>query len=534
MALSPNGKIIASGSGGGDNSVRLWDIETSKVISKWTGHINVVCALCWSADGEQVASGSWDGVARVWDVNTGNTILTIKTRHEWLWAVIYSPDSSKLATGGPEELDAVKIWDAKTGELLNILKQNHWVHSLAWTSDGKKLISGSDELIRIFDTATWQQIAILQGHTSFITVISLSWNNRLLASVSWDKTHEQDLSSAALSPDGKVLVTGCQDGNAYTWDAHAILKEAGVEGLLSIGTNIAFQDDSGPGVQHTPRSSLDNKSFLEADATQCPDQFGGDDELPPRFFDGMEADIDSSPMGGAHPHSSVNTLLAHLSLLLHRLRPENGETTDLPHPSRPSAFHPHALLTRLLSLIHHSPPENDAPDDLQQPSMPSRLDPHILLARLSSLFPRSRLTANEEGKMHPTTPLSSRPYALVGRLSSLFRFQPHTTEEIELTSRPHVVEVAAVRDKKPLVVAQGLQFKKAKRAYEQQIQSHGQAQVSSLYTQFAGASTSAIPPALGPGTTTAGAAAAQLQPIPWWSQIVLFLCCASPPYSNAH
>jgi hypothetical protein len=86
----------------------------------------------------------------------------------------------------------------------------------------------------------------------------------------------------------------------------------------------------------------------------------------------------------------------------------------------------------------------------------------------------------------------------------------------------------------PLVVAQGLQFKKAKRAYEQQIQSHGQAQVSSLYTQFAGASTSAIPPALGPGTTTAGAAAAQLQPIPWWSQIVLFLCCASPPYSNAH
>jgi hypothetical protein len=32
--------------------------------------------------------------------------------------------------------------------------------------------------------------------------------------------------------------------------------------------------------------------IFQADATQCPDQFGGDDELPPRFFDGMEADID--------------------------------------------------------------------------------------------------------------------------------------------------------------------------------------------------------------------------------------------------
>jgi hypothetical protein len=156
-------------------------------------------------------------------------------------------------------------------------------------------------------------------------------------------------------------------------------------------------------------------------------------------------------MGGDHPHSSVNAILARLSLLLHRFRPEKCETIDIPQPSRPSTFHPRALLARLLSLIRHSPPENDVPDDLQQPSMPSRLGPHILLARLSSLFPRSRLTTDEEAEPHPTTPLSSRSYALISRLSSLFRSQPHTTEEIELThrpSRPHVVEVAAVRDKK--------------------------------------------------------------------------------------
>jgi hypothetical protein len=157
-------------------------------------------------------------------------------------------------------------------------------------------------------------------------------------------------------------------------------------------------------------------------------------------------------MGGAHLHSSVIALLARLSLLLYRFRPENGETTDRPQPSRPSAFRSHALLARFLSLIHHSPPENDVPDDLQQPSIPLRLNLHILLARLSSLFPRSRLTTDEEAEPHPTTPLSSRPYALISRLSSLFRSQPHTNsnEEIALSqcpSRPRVVEVAAVRDK---------------------------------------------------------------------------------------
>jgi len=273
MALSPNGKTIASG---GDNGkVRLWDVETRKVILKWTGHTEVVYALCWSADGKRVASGSWDGTARVWDVKRGKNVLTIRTEYHWVWAVIYSPDSSKLATGGDEE-DAVKIWDAKTGEHLKTLNHHDYdmVRSLAWTPDGKKLvISGSYGPIRIFDTATWQQIAILEGHTRQVSAISLSQNN-LLASVSLDKTarlwnldanlpvlvgpplqHKKDLRSAALSSDGKVLVTGCGNNNVYTWDVHAILQKASLEDLPP-----PINDS---GIRHTPRSSLNDKSFLE-------------------------------------------------------------------------------------------------------------------------------------------------------------------------------------------------------------------------------------------------------------------------------
>jgi hypothetical protein len=154
-------------------------------------------------------------------------------------------------------------------------------------------------------------------------------------------------------------------------------------------------------------------------------------------------------MGGAHPHSSVNALLVRLSSLLHRFRPDNGESTELPQPSRPLAFHIHALLARLSLLIHLSPPENDAPD-LQQPSTPLRVDPRVLLARLSSFLHRSQLKTDEEAESHSTTPLNSRPDAPITRLSSLFRSHPHTNEEIELAQRPscpRVVDVAAVRDK---------------------------------------------------------------------------------------
>jgi len=198
-----------------------------------------------------MVSGSEDGKIRVWDVESGDTVLgPIMTGHWCVIAVIYSPDTTKIATGG-SPWDALKIWDAKTGNLLSTIKHDPPVCSLAWTSDQKKLITGSDSSIRIFDTATWQQIAILEGHKGPVYSLSLFRNDRLLASGSEDKTarlwdldtnlpvgpplqHQAIVQSAAISVDGKLLVTGCRDTNAYVWDIHTILKDAGLEDLLSI------------------------------------------------------------------------------------------------------------------------------------------------------------------------------------------------------------------------------------------------------------------------------------------------------------
>jgi len=251
IALSPNGKTVASGSQ--DGIMRLWDVKTETVIARWVGHADYVRAVCWSADGERVVSGSNDGTVRICAVKSSETILgPIKTGHEVVSAAIYSPDNTKIGTGGYNE-NALKIWDAKTCELLITIKHDSMVWSLAWTSDQKKLISGDyDGWIRIFDTATWQQIAILEGgHTDTVYALALFQNDRLLVSASGDKTaclwnldtnlpvgpplhHQAFVHSAAISGDGKLLVTGCSDGDVYVWDIHIILRDAGLEDLLSI------------------------------------------------------------------------------------------------------------------------------------------------------------------------------------------------------------------------------------------------------------------------------------------------------------
>jgi WD40 repeat protein len=255
IALSPNGKIVSSGSQ--DGKVRLWDVKTGRVIRRWTGHTGYVSSVCWSANGKQIMSGSWDGRVRVWNVKRGERILEIKTGHEDVWAAIYSPDNKQIATGGFSK-NTVKIWDAKLGELITTLKHDYIVCSLAWTSDGKQLISASYGLIRIFDTATWRLAAILGGHRSYVNAIALSRDNRLLASTSDDGTvrlwnletnlpvgppiqHEHAVECAALSADGKLLVTGCSN-TTYTWDIHVILKHAGLEDLLPTKTNIVSAD----------------------------------------------------------------------------------------------------------------------------------------------------------------------------------------------------------------------------------------------------------------------------------------------------
>ncbi|KIK40862.1 hypothetical protein CY34DRAFT_806792 [Suillus luteus UH-Slu-Lm8-n1] len=257
IALSPDGKKVVSGSR--DGAVRLWDIDTGKVISKWMGHTGEVKSVCWSRDGQRVLSGSYDGTVREWDVEKGETTLgPIEIGYQLVWAAVYSPDKAMFATAGDDRrpLDSaeypIKIWDSKTGELVTTLN-NLTTSCLAWSTDGKTLISGSyysDHSIRTWNTKTWKHVAVLEGHTeTIIYSIVISSNGRIIASASGDETarlwnletsqpissplyHADRVISLSFSADGQQLATACEDKNAYLWDVSATLRGAGLEDLL--------------------------------------------------------------------------------------------------------------------------------------------------------------------------------------------------------------------------------------------------------------------------------------------------------------
>jgi WD40 repeat protein len=244
-ALSPDGQKIVSLGG-------LRDIDTGELEIEWTEDMGIFQSVCWNREGGRVMSGYWNGTAREWDVESGKIVRVIETGIKEMNAVIFSPDSTMFATGGGRitlEEESLKIWDVKSGKLVTNLKLSA-VYCLAWTPDGKTLISGLfDSSIRLWNTTTWQQIAVLTGHINVVHDIAISPNGRILASASWDHTarlwnlengqpigsplqHAQRVDCVSFSTDGKLLATGCWDNNAYSWDISGMVREAGLDELL--------------------------------------------------------------------------------------------------------------------------------------------------------------------------------------------------------------------------------------------------------------------------------------------------------------
>ncbi|KAG2108062.1 uncharacterized protein F5147DRAFT_696538, partial [Suillus discolor] len=190
-------------------------------------------------------------------------------------------------------------------------------------------------------------------------------------------------------------------------------------------------------------------------------------------------------MDSLHPNSSANAFLARLFSLLRRFLPVNDETTELPQPSRPLAVHLHALLARLSLLIHRFSPESDAPNELQQPS-----GLHVFPVR--------------------STRVPGSPFLTFSPISTQYRRRSRTSSNnaFEFISRWKVHQPAITfatpksssccrrgcsAGQAEFGCCSGPNFRKAKRAYEQQTKSHAQAQASSSGTQPAHASTLATP-----------------------------------------
>jgi WD40 repeat protein len=242
LASGSDGKRLASGSYDYDQTIILWDVATGQRVGEpLTGHRfrSDVLSVCFSPDGNLLASGSWDDTIILWDVATGQPVGEPLTGHKnSLRSVCFSPDGKRLASGSSD--NTIILWDVETRKRVDEPLKGHKdsVRSVCFSRDGNLLASGSaDKTIILWDVKTGQQIGqSLIGHKADVVSVSFNPDGKRLVSGSLDNTiilwdvetrqqvgqplteHKNFVMSVSFSPDGKTLASGSTDKTIILWD----------------------------------------------------------------------------------------------------------------------------------------------------------------------------------------------------------------------------------------------------------------------------------------------------------------------------
>jgi WD40 repeat protein len=240
LAFSTDGRALASVSG---HTVTSWDVDTGREHQPLEAPAEAppgIIGIAISADGRTLAAACHEThQAIVWDLETRR--IRHRIPHEGVAFVAFSPKEAILATGSLGFADTLKLWDTHTGQSRVTLEGRLFESdsSLAFSLDGRTLASGGRRgAVKLWDVATGRNLAMLMGHSAYVSTVAFSLDGRTLASGSWDGTvrvwdvadvdhpsprrtlagHAALVWSVAFSPDGTTLASAGADGTVKLWD----------------------------------------------------------------------------------------------------------------------------------------------------------------------------------------------------------------------------------------------------------------------------------------------------------------------------
>ena len=232
VVFSSDRQIITAGQ---DKNIKIIDIATGKIVKTLSGHTNLINNLAIAPASDLLVSGSYDNTVNLWQISTGKLLRSQTGHTDKIWGLAISPDGKQVVSASRDK--TVKIWDVKTGENLKTLQHPSGVTCVLVTPDGKRVISGSsDNLIRVWDLASGKKLFELSEHKDMIGAIAITsdgkylfsggkdsqnsihlWNLQTKSSI-WNLIGHTDLvTSLVITPDNLKLISSSQDKNINIW-----------------------------------------------------------------------------------------------------------------------------------------------------------------------------------------------------------------------------------------------------------------------------------------------------------------------------
>ena len=255
VTYSPDGMQLASG--GLDGKIKIWDASTGTNVLTLAGHRSAVNAMAFSPDGLHVASASSDGSVLIWNIGLAHEIYAIHTTSS-ANRVVISADGKLMAQGVGDE---ARIWDLMTGAELFSLRHDSLVGAVAFSPDGKYLVTTNEANdVNVWEIMTQTRVITLASGSAFLNAVVVNPIGGQIASGGeegivrvWDfasgellfaiNGHIAPVTSLAYSPDGKWLASAGVDDRAILWDAGTGEKVDVFSGHHDVVWSVAFNSD---------------------------------------------------------------------------------------------------------------------------------------------------------------------------------------------------------------------------------------------------------------------------------------------------
>ncbi|USP76690.1 uncharacterized protein yc1106_03964 [Curvularia clavata] len=248
VTFSPEGTAFALVFDSYSKTASVLNVQTGKVMRTVESYGKAKAAL--SPNGNILASVSREGTVKLWDATTGAMLQVLNDNGGGVTQLIFSPDGTVLASASYD--NTLRLWEVHTGEpLQTCVGYSPFRETLVFSSDAKSLGFISSKTVKLWKTET-AVLHSLMGHSDEVVALAFSPNGKMLASISaggtvklWDagtetvvQTTKQDLGgvkSMAFSPDGKVLasVSGDKLLTIKLWDVSSGSEREMIESYSS-------------------------------------------------------------------------------------------------------------------------------------------------------------------------------------------------------------------------------------------------------------------------------------------------------------
>jgi WD40 repeat protein len=233
VTVLPDGRRALSA--GSDGTLKLWDLTSGVVLQTFEGHTDGVSGVTVLPDGQRALSGGGDGTLKLWDLTSGAVLQTFEGHTGSVRAVTVLPDGRRALSAGDD--GTLKLWDLTSGAVLHTFEgRAGWVRAVMGLPDGRRALSaGDDGTLKLWDLTSGAVLRTFEGHTFWVTAVTVLPDGQQALSASedgtlklWDLTsgvelqtfegHTDAVRAVTVLPDGQRALSASVDGTLKLWD----------------------------------------------------------------------------------------------------------------------------------------------------------------------------------------------------------------------------------------------------------------------------------------------------------------------------